>query len=45
MKKYPDITTLDRASLTAKIGALPPDVLTPVEKVLLSAVDIRRNPV
>jgi len=39
------VTTLDRAKLTDKIGTLPPDVLTLVEKALLSAVDIRRNPV
>ncbi|MBI5483011.1 MAG: type II toxin-antitoxin system PemK/MazF family toxin [Deltaproteobacteria bacterium] len=36
------ITTLDRAKLTDKIGALPPDVLTLVEQALLAAVDIRR---
>jgi len=36
------ITTLDRAKLTDKIGVLSPDDLTLVEKALLSAVDIRR---
>lgn len=36
------ITTLDRAKLTDKIGALPPDVLILVEQALLSAVDIRK---
>ena len=36
------ITTLDRAKLTDKIGVLAPDILTLVEKALLSAVDIRR---
>jgi mRNA interferase MazF len=35
------ITTLDRAKLTDKIGALSPDVLTLVEQALLAAVDIR----
>lgn len=35
------ITTLDRAKLTDKIGALPAETLTLVEKALLSAVDIR----
>ncbi len=36
------ITTLDRAKLTDKIGVLPPDILTLVENALLSAVGIRR---
>jgi mRNA interferase MazF len=36
------ITTLDRAKLTDKIGELPPDVLMQVEQALLAAVDIRR---
>ena len=36
------ITTLDRAKLTEKIGALSQDVLTQVEQALLAAVDIRR---
>lgn len=36
------ITTLDRAKLTDRIGVLSPEVLTLVEKALLSAVDIRR---
>ena len=36
------ITTLDRAKLTDKIGALPPDILTLVEQALLAAVNIRR---
>ncbi len=35
------ITTLDRAKLTDKIGVLPADTLMLVEKALLSAVDIR----
>lgn len=35
------VTTLDRSKLTEKIGALPADTLTLVEKALLSAVDIR----
>jgi mRNA interferase MazF len=35
------ITTLDRAKLTDKIGALSPDVLNLVERALLAAVDIR----
>lgn len=35
------ITTLDRAKLTDKIGALPPEVLTMVEQALLAAVGIR----
>jgi mRNA interferase MazF len=35
------ITTLDRAKVTEKIGVLPSDILTLVEKALLSAVDIR----
>ncbi|MFZ2948313.1 MAG: type II toxin-antitoxin system PemK/MazF family toxin [Desulfuromonadaceae bacterium] len=36
------VTTLDRAKLTDKIGALPPDVLALVEQALLASVDIRR---
>ena len=36
------ITTLDRAKLTDKIGAVPEELLTQVEQALLSAVDIRR---
>jgi mRNA interferase MazF len=36
------VTTLDRAKLTDKIGTLPLDVLTLVEQALLAAVDIRR---
>jgi len=36
------ITTLDRAKLTDKIGALSYDALTLVEQALLAAVDIRR---
>jgi len=36
------ITTLDRAKLTDKIGALSPDILALVEQALLAAVDIRR---
>jgi mRNA interferase MazF len=36
------ITTLDRAKLAEKIGALSPDVLAIVEQALLAAVDIRR---
>jgi mRNA interferase MazF len=36
------ITTLDRAKLTDKIGVLPLDILTLVEQALLAAVDIRR---
>jgi mRNA interferase MazF len=35
------ITTLDRAKLTDKIGSLPTDVLTLVEQALLAAVGIR----
>jgi mRNA interferase MazF len=36
------ITTLDRSKLTDKIGELPSDVLTLVERALLAAVDIGR---
>jgi mRNA interferase MazF len=36
------ITTLDRAKLMERIGALPADILAAVEKALLAAVDIRR---
>ena len=36
------ITTLDRAKLAEKIGALSPDILAFVEQALLAAVDIRR---
>jgi mRNA interferase MazF len=36
------ITTLDRAKLSEKIGVLSPDILTIVEQSLLAAVDIRR---
>ena len=36
------ITTLDRAKLTDKMGELPQDVLTLLERALLAAVDIRR---
>jgi mRNA interferase MazF len=36
------ITTLDRAELAEKIGALSPDILSIVEQALLAAVDIRR---
>ena len=36
------ITTLDRAKLTDKIGTLTPDVLIRVELALLAAVNIRR---
>jgi mRNA interferase MazF len=36
------ITTLDRAKLTDKIGELPPDVLMQVEQALLAAVNSRR---
>jgi mRNA interferase MazF len=36
------ITTLDRAKLAEKIGALSPDILAFVEQALLDAVDIRR---
>ena len=36
------ITTLDRAKLTDKIGVLPSDILMRVEQALLAAVDIRR---
>jgi mRNA interferase MazF len=36
------ITTLDRAKLMERIGALPADIITTVEKALLAAVAIRR---
>ena len=36
------VTTLDRAKLTDRIGALPQDILALVEQALLAAVDIRR---
>ena len=36
------ITTLDRAKLTDKIGAVPEELLTQVEQALLATVDIRR---
>jgi len=36
------ITTLDRAKLTDKIGTLPTDILTQVEQALLASVGIRR---
>lgn len=36
------ITTLDRAKLTEKIGAIPADILTLVEKALLASVDIKK---
>jgi mRNA interferase MazF len=35
------ITTLDRAKLTDKIGELPADIVKQVEQALLAAVDIR----
>jgi len=35
------ITTLDRAKLTERIGELLPDVLVSIEKALLAAVNIR----
>lgn len=35
------VTTLDRAKLTDKIGELPLNILTMVEQALLAAVDIR----
>lgn len=35
-------TTLDRAKLEDRIGALPVEILAQVEKALLAAVDIRR---
>jgi mRNA interferase MazF len=37
------ITTLDRAKLTVKIGSLPPDTITLVEQALLAAVGILRK--
>lgn len=36
------ITTLDRAKLAEKIGALPLDVLKQVEQAVLAALDIRK---
>ncbi len=36
------ITTLDRAKLTEKIGVLPADIMVMVEQALFAAVDIRR---
>lgn len=36
------ITTLDRAKLTDRIGELPSDVLSLVEQAVLAALDIRR---
>ncbi len=36
------ITTIDRAKLAERIGALADDVLLKVEKALLAAVDIRQ---
>jgi mRNA interferase MazF len=36
------ITTLDRAKLTDRIGALPQLAISAIEKALLAAVDIRR---
>lgn len=36
------ITTLDRAKLSERIGELPPEVLVYIEKALLAAVDIRK---
>jgi mRNA interferase MazF len=36
------ITTLDRAKLTERIGELPQAVLNSIEKALLAAVDIRQ---
>jgi len=36
------ITTVDRAKLAEKIGALSSDILAFVEQALLAAVDIRR---
>jgi len=37
------ITTLDRAKLTDRIGRLPDDLLAIIEKALLAAVDIRKT--
>jgi len=37
------VTTLDRAKLDARIGALPPDLLAQIEQALLAALDIRRS--
>lgn len=36
------ITTLDRTKLTDRIGQLPSELLTSIEKALLAAVDIRQ---
>lgn len=36
------VTTLDRAKLTEKIGVLPAGVMAMVEQALLAAVDIRK---
>jgi mRNA-degrading endonuclease toxin of MazEF toxin-antitoxin module len=37
------ITTLDRAKLTEKIGALSADSMAMVEQALFAAVDIRKQ--
>ncbi len=37
------ITTLDRAKLDTRIGAIPHDILAQVEQALLAALDIRNN--
>lgn len=36
------VTTLDRAKLTEKIGVLPADMMAMVEQALLAALDIRK---
>jgi mRNA interferase MazF len=36
------ITTLDRAKLKEKLGAVPEELLTRLEQALLAAMDIRR---
>jgi mRNA-degrading endonuclease toxin of MazEF toxin-antitoxin module len=36
------ITTLDRAKLSQKIGTLPPELLAQVESGILAALDIER---
>lgn len=36
------VTTLDRAKLTGKIGTLPPDILARIEQAMLAALDIRQ---
>jgi mRNA interferase MazF len=36
------ITTLDRAKLTDRIGALPHDALMLVEQAILTAIDVQR---